>query len=93
MYPQSVLTKNKKGEAEVRQLLKRGRFVLYRYLDPETGRPAENGKMRLFLKSDKEEGYFLIPLKQGGRFLALKAGRRGKEIKLWDGRKPVNLWE
>lgn len=91
MYPQSVITKNKKGEKEVRYLVKNGKFILYRYLNPKTGKPVENGKMRLVLKSNQDiESYFLIPLKQSDRYLALKAEIK-KNIKIWDGKRAINL--
>jgi hypothetical protein len=40
-FPEEVLTRTKKGEIEVRSLLDRGRYVRYRYLNPETGEPME----------------------------------------------------
>jgi hypothetical protein len=92
-YPESVLTKNKKGEVEVRSFLRRGEFVEYQYLDPSTGKTAENGKIKLVLKSGgKEESCFIIPLGQKDKFLFLK--QEGKvEGKLWDGKKEVKIWD
>jgi len=92
-YPDSVLTKNKKGELEVRNLLKRGRFVEYNYIDPETGEPKEGGKKSIVLKSgDTEEHYFLVPLKGEGRFLAI-LHREKKTRKLWNGKRDVGMWD
>ena len=89
-YPADVLTKNKKGETEVRHLIERGRYVRYDYLVPGTNKRSQN-KVRLVLKGKKQEEFFLIPI-AGGRFLAIptpvKAGRR-----LWNGKKAVGLWK
>ncbi len=89
-YPGSVLTRNKKGETEVRNLLERGEFVLYNYTDPETGKTVESGKTSLILKSNRgEQHLFLIPLKEG-RFLAV-VDREKKVRHVWDGRKAVRV--
>ncbi len=91
-YPESVLTRNKKGELEVRNLLSKGRFVKYNYLNPETGEVVEKGKMSIILRDDKgqEEHYFLIPLKDG-RYLALESKDEKKDRKFWDGKKAVDF--
>jgi hypothetical protein len=87
-YPGSVLTKNRKGDTEVRNLLERGEFTRYNYTDPETGKVVESGKMSLILKSGKgEQHLFLIPLKNG-RFLAI-ADDEKKVRHVWDGKKSV----
>jgi len=52
-YPKSVLTKNRKGETEVRGLLDRGRYVRYNYINPDTGKIMENGKFSIILKDEK----------------------------------------
>jgi hypothetical protein len=87
-YPPSVLTKNRKGETEVRNLLGRGEFVKYNYTDPKTGKPLEGGKFSIILKDSrtgKEEHYFLIPVKGG--FLAIPRQENGGRM-VWDaGRK------
>lgn len=80
-YPESVLTKGRKGRLEVRRLLSKGKFVKYDYTDPETGKPLEKGKFSIILKGEKEEHYYLIPLK--GRFLAIPQKAKGKR-KFWD---------
>ena len=89
-YPESVITVNRKGEKEVRRLLRRGEFVEYDYIDPETGEVKENGKKSIILKSGKnKEHYFLIPLKNG-RFLAV-LDKEAKDRKVWDGKKAVEI--
>lgn len=52
-YPECVLTRNRKGETEVRRLLGRGAFVKYDYIYSETGKQAENGKTSIILKTQK----------------------------------------
>ncbi len=89
-YPESVLTKSKKGKIEVRSLIDRGRFVRYEYLDLRTGKRTEN-KVKLIIKTEKgTEEYFIIPLKQKGRFLLMLTESKPKKI--WDGRKAVDLF-
>ena len=89
-YPGSVLTRNNKGETEVRNLLECGEFVRYNYTDPETGRVVESGKTSLILRSGSGvQHLFLIPLKDG-RFLAV-ADRDKKLRHIWDGRKAVRI--
>lgn len=89
-YPAEVLTKTKKGQLEVRNLIDRGRYVRYEYLVPGTKRRSQN-KVKLILRGKKQEEYYLIPI-AGGRFLMMptpaKYGR-----KLWDGKRAVRLWE
>jgi hypothetical protein len=88
-YPEEVLTKSKKGKIEVRAIIDRGEFVRYEYLDPATGKKSEN-KVKLVLRNEKgeQEEYFIIPLKQQGKFLLLKAEVKG-ERKLWDREKKM----
>jgi hypothetical protein len=89
-YPESVLTRNKKGETEVRNLLERGEFVLYNYTEPGTGKVMESGKTSIILKSDRGVKHlFLIPLKEG-RFLTI-ADREKKTRHVWNGRKAVRV--
>ncbi len=89
-YPQSVLTKDRKGNPEVRNLLSKGTFVKYNYTDPKTGKPMEGGKFSIILKdkTGKEEHYFIIPLK--GRFLAIPQ-KEEKNRKVWDGKKAMRI--
>jgi len=89
-YPPSVLTKNRKGETEVRNLLEHGEFVRYNYIDPETGRAMESGKISIILKSSKgREHLFLVPLKNG-RFLAIPDSDTGSRS-IWNGRKAIRF--
>ncbi len=88
-YPDEVLTTTKKGKVEVRKLVDRGSYVRYEYLDPETGEASEN-KVKLVLMGDRMEEYFLIPTKDGRRFLLLPTETKGARM-LWDGDKAVEL--
>ena len=89
-YPEPVLTRNRKGEPEVRNLLERGEFFRYNYTDPRTGKVMESGKTSIILKSDKGERHlFLIPVK-GGRMLAIE-DREKKARSVWDGKKAVKV--
>ncbi len=90
-YPSSVITKNRKGENEVRNLLERGEFIRYNYTDPETGSVTESGKESIVLKSEKgEQHLFLIPLEGKARFLAIP-DREKKLRHVWDGKKAVKV--
>ena len=90
-YPAEVLTTTKKGETEVRALIDRGRYVRYRYVNPETGEPMEGGKVKLVLIADsgKAEEYFIIPTKSK-RDLLIPAPEKGPR-KVWDGSRAVDL--
>ncbi len=91
-YPESVLTKNKKGETEVRNLLKTGEFLEYNYIDPKTGKVMEGGKRSIILKSGgKQEHYFIIPLKQKNRFLMIVPEEEKENRCVWDGKKAVKI--
>ncbi len=92
-FPPEVLTVSKKGKVEVRKLIDRGEFVRYEYLDPKTGKRSEN-KIKIVLRNSegKVEEYFVIPLKQHGRYLMLRAENKGPRM-LWDGKKAVPLFE
>ncbi|RLI85699.1 MAG: hypothetical protein DRO98_06560 [Archaeoglobales archaeon] len=84
MYPQEVLAKSKKGKIEVRSLIDRGSYVRYEYLDPKTGERSEE-KVKLILRreSGEMEEYFIIPLKQEGRYLMLRTEAKGGR-KVWN---------
>jgi hypothetical protein len=88
-YPDSVLTKNRKGETEVRLLTDRGKFMRYTYAYPD-GTKAEGGKVSIILTNEKGEKthYFLIPT-QGGRYLAIIPKEEISERKVWDGKREV----
>lgn len=90
-YPDSVLTKNRRGQLEVRKLLSEGRFVKYSYVDPRTGKDREEGKLSIILDDGKtKEHFFLIPMK-GGRHLLIDAKERPKKRMVWDGKKAVEV--
>ncbi len=94
-FPEEVITVSKRGKREVRVLVDRGRYVRYEYLDPVTGKKSENKvKLVLLTEDGKQEEYFIIPLKQEGRFLLLKAEAKGNR-KIWDEKKkkPVELFD
>jgi hypothetical protein len=90
-YPDSVLTKNRKGETEVRLLLDKGKFTRYTYVYPDE-KKAEGGKVSIILTNEKGEKthYFLIPT-QGGRYLALIPKEEKEQRKVWDGKKEVDV--
>ena len=91
-YPQEVMTVSKKGKREVRSVVSHGKYVMYEYLDPSTGKRSEN-KMKLVLKTpDGFEEYFIIPLKEKGKFLMLKGEEKG-DRGLWMHGKAVRLEE
>ncbi len=83
--PETVLTKGKGGKLEVRALDSRGSYVMCKYLDPKTMKPADN-KRKLMLK-DKNgiaHEYFIIPLKDPKRALLLTAASEEKERQIWN---------
>lgn len=94
-FPETVLTKGKKGKLEVRSLEHRGTYVMCKYLDPETMKPADT-KRKLTLKD--EEGkvleYFIIPLKDSKRSLLISAETEEKDRQVWitDLRKAQDMW-
>ncbi|MFH8080579.1 MAG: hypothetical protein QXO84_01735 [Candidatus Aenigmatarchaeota archaeon] len=92
-YPPEVLTKNKKGQIEVRNLLGRGIFVLYDYRDVENFQPLENGKKKICLKYEdgSVKEFYIIPTKTKGRELLLKSKEDGnKYIKVWNDKKKIS---
>ena len=90
-YPESVLTKNKKGETELRFLVRRGTFTEYDYRNPETGQVLEKGKRSIILKSEGNDiHYFMIPIKED-RFLTIIPKDEKPGRKVWDGKKPVDV--
>jgi hypothetical protein len=85
-YPESVLTKDRKGSIEVRNLISSGKFVLHDYRDPKTFKPAESGKKKLYLKDERGEmkQYFIIPLKGGKSLLIEPKEKEEKDRKVWN---------
>jgi hypothetical protein len=97
-YPRSVLTENKRGKAEVRNLVSRGKFVMYDYRDAKTFRQVENKKKKLYLKDQYGivEEYFIIPLKAATKSLLIVPKEKDeKERKVWNekAKKEEDLWE
>ena len=83
--PETVLTKGKGGKLEVRALDSRGSFVLCKYLDPKTMKPADQ-KRKLTLKDadGRVLEYFIIPLKDTKRSLLITAEPEEKERQVWN---------
>lgn len=82
--PENVLTKGKRGKLEVRALDSRGSYVMCKYLDPKTMKPADT-KRKLMLRDQSGNvlEYFIIPLKDTKRALLLTAASEEKECKVW----------
>jgi hypothetical protein len=94
-FPESVLTKSKKGKLEVRGLEHRGSYVLCKYLDPNTMKLADTNR-KLVLKD--EEGkiteYFMIPLKDPKRALLVSPEAEEKDRQVWNEKraKAEDIW-
>jgi len=89
-FPEEVLTKNRKDEIEVRNLIARGLFVLYDYRDPKTFKIVESGKKKLYLKSEdgSVQEFYIIPTKMEGRELLLRPKKEEKvDRKVWNSKK------
>ena len=84
-FSDQVLTKGKAGKLELRTLESRGTYVMCKYLDPKSLKPADN-KLKLSLKD--QDGtireYFIIPLKTSSRSLLVKAEPEPKDRKIWN---------
>ena len=96
-YPEIVLTKDKKGNLEVRNLNSRGQFVMYDYRDVESFKQVENKKKKLYLKEKdgKINEYYIIPLKTGNRFLLITPEKPEEKVrKVWNEKmqKEEDLW-
>lgn len=96
-YPKSVITKNKKGEYEIRNLISRGQFVMYDYRDVKTFKQVENNKRKLYLKdeSGKIEEYYIIPTQTPSRSLFIKPKEVENKVRsVWNSkkRKEEPLW-
>ena len=85
-YPESVLTKDRKGNIEVRNTISSGKFVLHDYRDPKTFKPVESGKKKLYLKDEngKIKEYFIIPLKDGKALFIEPKEKDKKDKKVWN---------
>lgn len=83
-YPESVITKDRKGNKEVRLLIDKGTFVRYKYMDPKTGKIVEKGKYSIILQAPKgEEHLYIIPIK-GDRALVVYPKSEAEERKVWN---------
>lgn len=84
-FTEQVLTKGKGGRLEVRTLESRGVYVMCKYLDPKSLRPADT-KLKLSLKDQdgRTREYFIIPLKTASRSLLVKAESEPKDRKVWN---------
>jgi hypothetical protein len=96
-YPESVLTKNRKGELEIRNLISRGRFVIYNYRDPKTFKRMENNKRKIYLKDEagKVEEYYIIPTQTPNRALFITPKKAEEKVRsVWNNKKKSeeSLW-
>jgi hypothetical protein len=83
--PGKVLTNGKAGKLEVRALDSRGSYVMCKYLDAKTMKPADK-KRKLMLKDQNGNvlEYFIIPIKDPKRALLLTARPEEKERQVWN---------
>ncbi len=86
-YPESVLTQDRRGNYEVRNLVARGEFLLYDYRDPMNFKPVESHKKKLDLR--EADGtitqYFIIPTKAPDRMLLIRPKEKEeKERMIWN---------
>jgi hypothetical protein len=96
-YPESVLTQDRKGNYEVRNILARGEFLLYDYRNPSDFTPVESSKQKLYLKeaSGKTTEYFIIPTKTPDRMLLIRPKEKeAKERMVWNEKvkREEDLW-
>lgn len=83
-YPESVITKDKKGNKEVRLLVDKGQFVRYQYMDTKTGKIVEKGKSSIILKTaEKEEHLYIIPINTR-KALVVYPKSEVKQRKVWN---------
>ncbi|MGC8962088.1 MAG: hypothetical protein ACP5K1_06580 [Candidatus Bathyarchaeia archaeon] len=83
-FPKDVITKGSKGRPEVRVLGSRGSYVIYKYLDLDTLEQKEK-KLKLCLKDGEGKvlEYFIVPLKDEGRYLLIRSEEKGPR-KIWN---------
>jgi hypothetical protein len=97
-YPESVLTKDKKGNLGVRNIVSRGQFVMYDYRDVKTFKQVESNKKKIYLKDENGQisEYYVIPLKIGNRSLLITPDKlEEKPRKVWNDKteKEEDLWK
>lgn len=88
-FPESVSTKDRKGNLEVRSLISRGKYVIYDYRDPKTFKQVEGSKKKLYLLNEEGrlEEYYIIPL-PGNRSLFIEPKEKEeKPRKVWNDKK------
>jgi len=94
-FPETVITKSKKGKMEVRSLDRRGQYVICKYIDPETMKLADT-KRKLILKDDEGNvtEYFIIPLKDPKRALLIIPEAEEKDRQIWNQKqgKAEEIW-
>jgi len=94
-FSEEVIAKGKGGKPELRALESRGRYVLYRYLDPRTLRIADQ-KRKLCLRDEDGDvqEYFIIPLRTKNRALLVTPEKKEQERKVWNEKtgKEEDLW-
>jgi len=84
-YPKPVITKTRNGKLEVRGLDSRGRYVMYQYLNPETGKIADRKRKLCLMDGEgKVQEFFIIPLKSSNRSLLVVAEKEKTERKIWN---------
>jgi hypothetical protein len=84
-FPETVMTKSKKGKVEIRSVDSRGQFVICKYVDPKSMKLADT-KRKLLLKDDggKVTEYFIIPLKDPKRALLIVPETEEKDRQVWN---------
>jgi len=84
-FPDSVVTRSKKGKLEIRTLEARGSFVVCKYLDAKTLKPADK-KKKLLLRSESGElvEYFIVPLTDPSRAMLITSRPDEKERQIWN---------
>ncbi len=97
-YPESVLTQDRKGNYEVRNLITRGEFLLHDYRDPSDFRPVESSKQKLYLKETNGSiiEYFIIPTKTPDRMLLIRPKEiETKDRRVWNekAKRDEELWK
>lgn len=84
-FPKAVLTTRKKGKLEIRTLDTRGRFIICKYIDPETMKPVDAKRKLILLADDgKTTAYFIVPLKDSRRSLLISSPPDERERQVWN---------
>jgi hypothetical protein len=95
-FPETVLTKGKKGKLEVRSLDSRGDYTLCKYLDPRTMKTVD-AKRKLMLRESNGNvtEYFIIPLKDPKRALLVSSESEEKDLQVWNEtvQRAEDIWE